>query len=55
VRQALLSQADQGKILRVERVTKDEKVFAYEAEVRKGPKRSEIEVGPDGRPLDSGK
>jgi len=40
-----------GKIGKVESITKQGKVVAYEAHVTTNGKRSEIQVGPDGRPL----
>ena len=52
VREALVSKAGAGRIVKVESLTKAGRVVAYEAQVRgaKG-KRSEIQVGPDGAPL----
>lgn len=42
-----------GKILKVETLTKGGKLVAYEAKVQSAAgKRSEIQVGPDGKPLD---
>jgi len=40
-----------GKIGKVESITKQGKLVAYEAHVTTNGKRSEIQVGPDGRPL----
>jgi hypothetical protein len=52
VRAGLMSQVGNGQILRVESITKHEKIVAYEAQVKTGSKRSEIQVGPDGKRLD---
>jgi Putative beta-lactamase-inhibitor-like, PepSY-like len=52
VKQGLQSKAGQGKILKVESITKHDKLVAYEAKVQNGSKKSEIQVGPDGKPLD---
>ena len=41
-----------GKILKVESISEHDKVVAYEAKVQNAGKRSEIQVGPDGKPLD---
>ena len=51
VRTGLLHLAGSGKILNVETLTKRGALVAYEAHVRTGAKRSEIQVGPDGKPL----
>ena len=51
VRAGLLHAAGSGKIVKVESLTKRGAIVAYEAQVRTGPKRSEVQVGPDGRPL----
>jgi len=40
-----------GKITKVESITQHGSIVAYEAQVRTGKKRSELQVGPDGRPL----
>lgn len=50
VRAGLLQKAGSGKITKVESLTK-RGAIAYEARVLTGTKRSEIQVGPDGRPL----
>ncbi len=52
VKQGLQSKAGQGKIVKVESLTKHDKVVAYEAKVQDNGKRKEIQVGPDGKPLD---
>ena len=51
VRDGLRQLAGSGRITRVESLTKHGAIVAYEAQVRTGAKRSEIQVGPDGRPL----
>jgi hypothetical protein len=51
VRAGLLQLAGPGKIVNVESLTKHGALVAYEAHVRTGTKRSEIQVGPDGKPL----
>ena len=52
VEEGLQSKAGQGKILKVESITKHDKLVAYEAVVQKSGKKSEVQVGPDGKPLD---
>ncbi|HEV3511218.1 MAG TPA: hypothetical protein VGS05_05905 [Candidatus Sulfotelmatobacter sp.] len=52
VREGLQAKAGNGKIGKIESLTKNGKVAAYEAKVVKNGKRSEIQVGPDGKPLD---
>jgi hypothetical protein len=52
VRQGLLAKAKQGKLTKVESLTKHDKLVAYEAQVVTGGVRSEVQVGPDGTPLD---
>ncbi len=51
VQEGLKKKAGAGKITRVESLTKKGKLVAYEAGVLTGKKRSEIQVGPDGKPL----
>lgn len=51
VRAALVQKAGTGKITKVESLTKRGTLVAYEALVRTGTKRSEVQVGPDGQPL----
>jgi hypothetical protein len=50
-REVLQSKAGTGKILRVESLTKHDKLVAYEAVVQNGNKKKEIQVGPDGEHL----
>lgn len=52
VRAGLQAKAGEGKLVKVERITKKDKLVAYEAQVTKGGKKSEVQVGPDGKPLD---
>ncbi len=52
VKAGLQAKADKGKILKVESLTKKGKLLAYEAKVETNGKKSEIQVGPDGKPLD---
>ena len=51
VKAALEAKAGNGKILRVESLTKKNRLVAYEAVVVRNGKRSEVQVGPDGKPL----
>jgi uncharacterized membrane protein YkoI len=51
VKEGLQAKAGAGKILKVESLTKHDKLVAYEAKVQTGGKKSEIQVGPDGKPL----
>jgi hypothetical protein len=52
VKEFLQAKAGKGKIIKVESITKHDKLVAYEAQVRKDGKKSEVQVGPDGKPLD---
>src|ERR1051325_1898616 len=51
VRTALETGAGKGKIQVVESLSKQGKLVAYEAHILTGKKRSEVRVGPDGKPL----
>lgn len=51
VQDGLKKAAGPGTITRIESLTKNGKLVAYEAAVHTGAKRSEIQVGPDGKPL----
>ena len=51
VRDGLTRAAGSGTITRVEALTKNDKLVAYEAVVSNGTKHSEIQVGPDGKKL----
>jgi uncharacterized membrane protein YkoI len=52
VRSGLQKQAGNATVGKVESLTKHGSLVAYEAQVRDGKKHSEIQVGPDGKPLD---
>jgi hypothetical protein len=52
VRAGLQAKAGKRKILKVESLTKRDKLVAYEAKVETNGKKSEIQVGPDGKALD---
>jgi len=52
VKAGLEAKAGKGKITKVESITKKDKLVAYEAHVLTDGKRSEVQVGPDGKPLD---
>jgi hypothetical protein len=51
VKDGLAKAAGTGTVGKVESLTKNGKLVAYEAVVKTGTKRSEIQVGPDGRKL----
>jgi hypothetical protein len=51
VKQGLQAKAGKGKLGKVESLTKSGKLVAYEAKVTTGTKKSEVQVGPDGKPL----
>jgi uncharacterized membrane protein YkoI len=51
VQQGLKKKAGAGKITKVESLTKHNTLVAYEAHVLTGKKRSEVQVGPDGKEL----
>jgi len=51
VQAGLRQLAGSGRITKVESLTKRGTLVAYEAQVRTGTKRSEIQVGPDGKKL----
>jgi hypothetical protein len=52
VQTGLRAKAGNGKLGKVESITKHDKIVAYEAKVMTNGKRSEVQVGPDGKPLD---
>ncbi len=52
VKAGLQAKAGKGKILKVESLTKKGKLVAYEAKVDTSGRKSEVQVGPDGKPLD---
>jgi hypothetical protein len=51
VKDGLTKAAGTGTISKVESISKTGKLVAYEAVVKTGTKRSEIQVGPDGKKL----
>jgi hypothetical protein len=51
VKEVLQTKAGAGKILKVESLTKHDKLVAYEAVVQTNGKKKEIQVGPDGEKL----
>jgi uncharacterized membrane protein YkoI len=52
VQRGLRTKAGKGKIVKVESLTKRGTVVAYEAQIISDGKKSEIQVGPNGQPLD---
>jgi hypothetical protein len=52
VKEGLTKAAGKGTIEKVESLTKKGKIVAYEAAVKTGTKKSEVQVGPDGKKLD---
>jgi hypothetical protein len=52
VQAGLQAKAGKGKIVKVESLTKKGKLVAYEAQVDTNGKKTEVQVGPDGKPLD---
>jgi uncharacterized membrane protein YkoI len=51
VRNGLQAKAGSGKLVKVETLTKKGKLVAYEAKVATNGKKSEVQVGSDGKPL----
>ena len=52
VQERLKSKAGKGTITKVESIRKKGILVAYEAQIKNAGKDGEIQVGPDGRPLD---
>jgi hypothetical protein len=52
VKAGFSAKATGGKILKVKSLTKRGKLVAYEAKVQTAGKKSEMQIGPDGKPLD---
>ena len=52
IQAGLQAKAAKGKIGKVESLTKKGRLVAYEAHVVTDGKKSEVQVGPDGKPLD---
>ena len=51
VKTGLQARAGAGKIVKIESITKHDKLVAYEAQVRTAGKKSEVQVSPQGMPL----
>lgn len=51
VKDGLQAKAGKGKLVKVESLTKHDKLVAYEAQVLTNGKKSEVQVDPDGKPL----
>jgi len=51
-RQGLQDKAGKGKLVKVETLTKKDKLVGYEAKVLTNGKTSEVQVGTDGKALD---
>ena len=51
VKDGLKAKAGAGSIVKVESLTKHDKIVAYEAKVQSGGKKKEIQVGPEGQTL----
>jgi len=52
VRNGLQAKAGTGQIVKVETLTKKGNLVAYEAQILTNGKPSEVQIGPDGKPLD---
>ena len=52
VKTAIEAKAGKGKIVKVESITKNNALVAYEAQVNTAGRKSEIKVGPDGKAID---
>ena len=52
VRDGLQATAGKGQLTKVESIRKHDQIVAYEAQVLNGVKHSEVQVGPDGKPMD---
>jgi hypothetical protein len=52
IRDGLQAKAGNGKLAKVESLTKKDKLVAYEAQIVTSGKRSEVQVDPDGKALD---
>jgi hypothetical protein len=51
VKAGLLAKAGKGRIGKVESIRKHDRLVAFEAHVDTNGKKSEVQVGPDGKPL----
>jgi uncharacterized membrane protein YkoI len=54
VKTAIEAKAGKGKIVKVESITKNNALVAYEAQVNTAGKKSEIKVGPEGKAINDG-
>jgi hypothetical protein len=52
IRAGLRAKLGTGRITKVESITKKGRLVAYEAQVITDGKKSEVQIGPDGKPLD---
>jgi uncharacterized membrane protein YkoI len=52
VRIAIEAKAGKGRIVKVESITKNNTLVAYEAQVNTAGKKSEIKIGPEGKSID---
>jgi hypothetical protein len=48
---AVRTKAGKGMIVKIESITKHDKLVAYEAEINRNGERSEIQLDPHGKPL----
>jgi hypothetical protein len=48
---AVRTKAGKGKIVKIESITKRDKLVAYEAEINRNGERYEIKLDPHGKPL----
>ena len=53
VKTAIEAKAGKGRIVKVESITKNNVLVAYEAQVNTAGKKSEIKVGPEGKSIDN--
>ena len=53
VRAAIEAKAGKGRIVKIESITKNNTLVAYEAQVNAAGKKSEIKVGPEGNSIDN--
>jgi len=53
VKTAIKAKAGKGRVVKVESITKNNALVAYEAKINTAGKKSEIRVGPDGKLIDS--
>ena len=53
VKAAIEARAGKGRIVKIESITKNNALVAYEAQVNTAGKKSEIKVGPEGKSIDN--